>query len=144
MSWIESVRTDISAIRSTLPELRKFGITVGTVFLLLGALAYWRGWWEPAVTGWVTGTGLMLAVVGLLSPASLKGLHRLWMSAAVLLGSIVSRFLLVLIFFIILTPIALLARWTGKRFLSEQHGRSAGTYWVERKKDPKIDYERLS
>lgn len=144
MSWIEAVRNDINDIRSTLPELRKFGLTVGGVFVLLGVAAYWRTWWGPAMVGWVAGAGLMLSVLGLLSPASLKGLHRLWMSIALVLGSIVSRFLLVMIFFIMLTPIALLARWTGKRFLEERKERSNGSYWVERTKDQRIDYERLS
>ncbi len=117
---------------------------MGGVFVLLGGAAYWRAWWGPAMIGWVTGAGLMLTVLGLLAPASLKGLHRAWMSAALVLGSIVSRFLLVLIFFIILVPIALLARWTGKRFLAEHKDIGNGSYWVERNKDHRIDYERLS
>lgn len=144
MSWINSVRNDIASLHSSKKEWRKFGLTVGGVFIVISTLASWQQWWSSDVRAWIISGGILLILFGLLLPKALNGFHRLWMSIAIILGSIVSRILLVMIFYCILTPVALIARWTGKKFLHEVNGRTGRTYWVVREKQHKIDYERMS
>jgi hypothetical protein len=144
MSWISSVRNDIASIRSTEQEWKKFGLTVGGVFVAVGIAAFWKQWWTIEGRACVAGAGVLLMLFGLLAPGLLKGIHRWWMSAAIIIGSIVSRILLMLIFFCILTPVALVARCSGKRFLQGINNRSDRTYWIMREQQHKIDYERMS
>jgi len=48
-------------------ELRKFGLTVGGAFVVLGLISWWRGHeWAPRVL-WTLGA--LLAVPGALAPA---------------------------------------------------------------------------
>jgi hypothetical protein len=49
------------------------------------------------------------------------------------LGHIMSTLLLLVFFFLAVTPLGLLARWTGKDFLSVKLNRQAGSYWLRRR-----------
>jgi hypothetical protein len=51
------------------------------------------------------------------------------MTLAVLMGWVMTRVILSVLFFLVLTPIALVAKVAGKRFLDRRHGESADSYW---------------
>ena len=84
-------------------------------------------------------------MVGAAFPRGLKHLYIPWMSLAIILGFIVSHVLLTLFFFLVLTPIGLAARLSGKDFLSLKLDPHASTYWLpHERKDPQSPdhYER--
>lgn len=94
--------------------LRKFGIVVGLVFLII---ALW-----PLLKGgtyrlWALVPGLVLFVPGLFSPLLLRQPYKLWMVLAHILGWINTRIILGVVFFIVMTPIALVLKLLGKDFL---------------------------
>ena len=60
-------------------EGRKFGLTVGAAFLVLGALLWWRG---RALAPWLGSLGAVLALAGLVVPARLGPVQRAWMGLA--------------------------------------------------------------
>lgn len=121
---------EIRNINSSKTELRKFAVTVGVVLGLVGALFLWKG----------KGAGLVLLVIsssllffGLIAPSILLPAHKLWMSIAVVMGWIMTRVILVILFYLILTPLGFLARLFGKDFLSQKKDKNADSYWVVRK-----------
>jgi hypothetical protein len=108
-------------------ELRKFGLLVG------GVLALLAGWW------WIRGSGnyvfflapaLPLIVLGLVWPASLKWIYLGWMAVGLALGLVVSTLLLIVVFYLVVTPMGVLARCMGKDFLTRRMDPSARTYWI--------------
>jgi thiol:disulfide interchange protein len=115
---------------------------LGGVLLALAGWLLWRG--RPPVA-WLAagGPGALLAALGLLAPAALRGAHRAWMALALALGWVTSRLVLLLIFSLLLTPLALVARLLGKRFLELRPDRDAATYWVARPQDRRDDYTRM-
>lgn len=128
-------------IKSTKKELREFGLVVGGVLLALGLFAIYkdRPWGE-----WSAGIGGALIALGLILPSVLIPFQKIWMALAVVLGAVMSRLVLALLFFLVLTPIALLARLTGKSFLTLNIDKNADTYWISRTDDgqTKQDSER--
>ena len=66
------------------------------------------------------------------------------MTLAFVLGFIMAHVILTLFFFLVVTPIGLLARLFGKDFLQRRLDKSASSYWIPR--EPKTttaaDYER--
>jgi hypothetical protein len=50
-----------------------------------------------------------------------------------LLGLVVSTVLLTLFFYLVVTPIGLLARASGKDFLSRRLERESRSYWIARR-----------
>ncbi len=86
----------------------------------------------------------MLVVFGVVWPRALKWVYIAWMSAAFVLGFVMAHVILTLLFFLVITPTGLVARLTGKDFLSLKLDRAAKSYWLPRPQKPKraADYER--
>ncbi len=59
--------------------------------------------------------------------------YRIWMSLSHLMGSLMSRFILTMIFFLIFTPIGLILRISGKRPLDLKLEKQTNSYWQPRK-----------
>jgi hypothetical protein len=66
------------------------------------------------------------------------------MALAFTLGWFTSRLLLVAIFLGVVTPIGLLARLVGKRFLELAPDPGAASYWVRRDPARSTDHRKLS
>ena len=92
----------------TTRELRKFGLTVGGVFLVLGGISRWRGHETPPLVMWTLGT--LLVVPGLLAPALLAPVERGWMAFAEKLAWVNTRVILSLLYYLIFTPAGFIRR----------------------------------
>ncbi len=137
-----SILKEIKAIPSTKKDLRSFAYVVGGVFAVLGALWTWK---NHAHGPYFLAGGLTLAAAGLLFPSALKPLQKAWMTLAVLMGFVMTRLLLSVLFFLIVTPIGLIARLCGKKFMEMRfRDETADSYWNLKKADTKntADYQR--
>jgi hypothetical protein len=141
MSWINDVNYELSKLEYSKKNLRKFGITVGLVFLLFAVGIYFIGnlYIFPLIS---TSIGLLLFILGLFSPSTLKKVFQYWMKAAFILGWFISRFLLTILFFVVLTPIAFIAKLFRKEFLNLSYKRDQKSYWIK-KTASKINYEKM-
>ena len=93
------------------PE-RSFGISVGTVLLLITVALVWKG---RILTAEIMGPiGAILLVLGLTRPMLLKYPSAVWWKFALTLGWINARVILTIAFALILTPMGLLWRAIGK------------------------------
>jgi hypothetical protein len=136
-----SIRADIKQLDTSAKSLRKFGLVVGGVFAALGLLYLLR---HKARYPYFLIPGATLIVFGLIAPRVLKYVYIAWMSLAFVLGFIVSNVLLTLFFFVVITPIGLIARGFGSDFLSLKWNRNSSSYWISRERKPRkpTDYER--
>lgn len=134
------MREEFQNIKSDPGEIRKFGWTVGLFLAILAGLLYWRG--EQAFLT-VLLAGLALLLLGLVLPAVLKPVHWIWMAIAVVLGWIMTRLILGVLFYAVISPIALVARLAGKDFLRVAWEDDKVSYWNTRTPGKsKEDYER--
>ena len=120
---------------------RSFGISVGAVLCLIAIALVWRG--RVTRGEIVGGIGAVLLVLGYLRPALLKYPSDAWWAFAGVLGWVNARVLLSLLFFLLLTPVSLVWRLTGKDPLSRR--RAAWRGWQphpERYRNPR-HYERM-
>lgn len=132
---------EIKNIKSDKKELRKFGITVGSVILIISLLLFY---WDKSIWLWLFVVADFLIIAGILSPIILLPLQKFWMTLAVLLGFVMTRVILSVLYYIIITPIGIVTKLIGKDFLSLKIDKSAKTYWNYRmeKEYQKIDTER--
>ncbi len=135
------LKEEIKNIKEDKTTLRKFGLTVGTVLLIVGIVLYLTGKSSSVVFG---GVGVLLILFGLILPNILKPLNKIWMTLAVILGWFMSRIILIVLFYLIITPIGFLLKIAGKDFLNLQSDNDKNSYWEirEKKVTEKIDYER--
>jgi hypothetical protein len=114
-------------------ELRKFGLTVGIAFAVLGAVSWWRGHvWPPRVLGTL---GVLLFVPGLLAPRLLAPVERAWMAFATVLGRVNTRIILGLIFYLVVTPVGLVMR-LFRDPLNRKQGDPHASQWIKRAPEP--------
>jgi hypothetical protein len=126
MSWIND---EYQKLDRSSRALRRFGFTVGFVILFLGGILLWR----HRGAGWpLVAIGTVLLLVAGLAPLRLKWVHGPWMIVSLALGWVVTRILLTMVFFLVVTPIGLLQRLLGKRLIEIAFDADAVTYWQPR------------
>ena len=106
-------------------EGRKFGLTVGTAFGVFGGIALWRGHELAAPVLWALGGLLILGAA--LFPAQIKPVERVWMAAALQISKVMTPIVMGIVYFLVLTPIALLVRSAKGNPLV--HGGGGRGYW---------------
>ena len=142
MSWISDVRVELRSLKRTPKELRKFAYLVGSVFILIGGAGFFKHW-DVLVVAALWGAGLILLLGGLLNPRSLERLYAVWMGIAFALGWVVSRAILILLFYLVITPIGMLARLFGKKFIDITFPQAVESYWISRQNSKRINYEKM-
>lgn len=136
------IQKELQELSTATRDLRKFGLAVGGVFLLLGALLLLRH--RPAWPWFIT-PGALLMLFGLLAPRALKVVYVPWMALAFTMGLVVSTVVLMVCYFGIITPLAVVGRLCGKDFLAEKLDPKAKSYWIVRDRAaarPVADYEQ--
>lgn len=92
----------------------------------------------------LTAAALVLLLVGLFVPAAASLISRVWLGFAEKLGALNSRILLALVFFLFLTPLALLYRLFTANPLRLKRDRSAESHFLERNhRYEKSDFEKM-
>jgi hypothetical protein len=108
------------------PE-RSFGVSVGAVLCAIAIVLVWRG--RVTRAEWLGGVGAVLLVLGLVQPSLLKWPSAAWWRFAQALGYVNARVLLTVLFGLVLTPLGLIWRLTGKDPLTRR--RAQWTGWAD-------------
>lgn len=114
----------------TLPSNRSFGFLFAGVFALLSAYAEYKGADAFRVYGWLIAS-TTIGLLAVIAPALLTPFNKAWMKLGDLMGKAVSPLVLGLIFFVLITPIALITRLFGRDELRLKK-RKLNSYWIDR------------
>jgi hypothetical protein len=106
----------VSSSSTSDKELRNFGIVMAIAF---GVVAIFT---RPEIFGSISVTFLLL---GLLATRVLAPVHRVWMKFADVLGWINTRILLVLVYYLVVTPTGLVMRLFGRKPISAGYWEKA-------------------
>ncbi len=122
-------------------EIRKFGLTIGVVLLLLGILLFFRG---KSSYPYLLALALFFLLSGIALPTLLKPVYIPWMAAAVIMGFVMTRVILVILFYLVFTPIALFMKVGKRDLLNQRIDRNVKSYWQGKEKKPfdKKQYEK--
>lgn len=122
-------------------EWRTFGLGVTVILLgiaiiqmiLGGKLAYY----------FLAGSIIFL-LIALVLPVLLKPVYILFSYIGLILGWVMTRVILIILFYLVVTPISLISRLTGKKFLDLDFSKRRNSYWIslERKGQDKTQYEK--
>lgn len=91
-------------LNATPEQARDTGLAMVLICLLL---AYWGG--RPRYLP----LAIALLLLTMVWPQAFRPLAGLWFGLSHLLGAIVSRIILTLLFFLLVTPVGLIRRWAG-------------------------------
>jgi len=121
----------IKKTRST-AELRKFGLVMTAAWSLLGALLWWRS--KASAPYFLALAGLFL-VPAVVYPPVLGPVERAWMKMAEIMSAVMTRVILTLMFYLVITPIGLFKRLMGQDTLGLRPDSTKQTYWVPVERD---------
>ena len=133
-------------MRQAIPELdrkglREFGLVTGGIFAgLFGLFFPWLLARPSPYWPWIIGAALALWALG--APATMRGFYRLWMRLAFLLNRVTTPVIMGLVFFVIITPIALIMRLSGRDPMARRIDRNIKSYRTPASKLPKAHMER--
>jgi hypothetical protein len=116
----------------TLPRARQLlGLMMPVAFGLIGGFAS-AGAPPMTVAIVVWSFGAALAVLIWIAPAPARMIYIGWMSAAEPIGWTMTNLILAIVYYLVLTPVALLMRLMGRDPMQRKLDPSATTYWIER------------
>jgi len=127
--------------KPTTKDLRQFGVVIWIGFAILAAIAYWRH--HPSVAAWTLIVPGIIGCLAIFAPPMAKPFYWLWMGFGFVLGTIMSRIVLALIYFGLFTPIALFFRLIRRDPLKLRRNERTDSYWQEHPEIHKADYSRL-
>ncbi len=133
MSWINDVKTGLSRLQQDRRSLQKFALVMALAFAALSFFVFFFGR-HPGRALIPFMLMLLFAVAGLFFPARLKPVHTAWMALALAMGWVMSRVILCIVFFVVITPIGLIMRLAGKDILDQNINRQKESYWIKKMK----------
>ena len=120
---------EIKHIKTGKKNLRNFGVIIGIILLIVAGFLFYREKESFQTFLYIAGVFIGLALI---LPSILKPIYIVWMTFAVVLGWFMTRVILSLLFYVIITPIGLVLRIFGKDFLELKKQAVQGSYWNQR------------
>ena len=131
---------EINSIKSSRKDLKNFGFIIGFILFVIGLFLFVK---EKNLFVYFFSVGSILIITGGIAPIMLKPFHKVWMIFAVIIGWIMTRVILSVLFFLIITFIGIFTRLLGKDFLNLKK-ESHRSYWNSRNREHELnqDYEK--
>ena len=123
----------MSSIEKDRSAKRKFGIALAVITAGIALVSMWRG--RESLVIPLFGLCALFLLVSLFFPVLLTPLYSGMMRLSRYLGWLNTRILLILIYYLVFTPVAIVFRIMGKDPLSRKFEREKATYWM--KKEPR-------
>ena len=111
-------------------DLRNFGIVIGSFLLILSGFLLFK---EKEAYKTLFYLAVIFPGLGIIAPLVLKPIYTIWMVFAIILGWFMTRVILTILFYIVISPIGIVARLFGKDFLSIKRNNDQPSYWNMRK-----------
>src|SRR5690606_31690769 len=113
-------------------ELKQFAcIWFPAFFVVLGIVAGTKfGIWSIVIPVWLA-VGLV-SFAGAMNPRMMRPIFVGWMTAAYPIGWTVSHLVLAITYYLVMTPIGLLIRLSGRDPMQRKWNREAKSYWIAR------------
>ena len=115
-------------------EQRKFGLLIGAVLVVIALFRWWRHGGEAPL--WLFAAAAILVVLGIVLPRVLRWPLYVWYQFALAVNWVMTRILLALAFFFLITPTRLLVTLFSEDPLKRKWDPDAPTYWEDPDEHP--------
>ena len=115
--------------KEKLPSNRNFGLVFFVFFLIIGL---WPLLGTNEIRYWSIFFSIIFFLLGITNSKLLTPLNKIWFNLGILLGKMISPLIMVIIFFLIITPIGVIMRVFGKDILNLKYNKKNKSYWIEK------------
>lgn len=121
--------------------LRKFGITTGLIVAgLFGIFFPWL--LEAGFVRWPWILCGILVAMGLVTPMALNPVYKVWMKFGLMMSRFTTPLIMGLVFFLVITPIAVILKVMGKDAMNRKLTEDVSTYRIESTKTTRERIEK--
>lgn len=103
-----------------------FGLTIIIGLLILLRFFFYRKWSQPLLL-----IDFFFLLLTIFLPIALKPLFVLFSYVGLAIGWVMTRVFITLLFYLVVTPISLMAKIIGKNFLDTQFKKGDSSYWKD-------------
>jgi hypothetical protein len=89
-------------------------------------------WTNKSIPTYLFGAFSVIGLSFILIPKSMKPVYAAWLKIASFINIVVTTFILVLVYYLVLTPLGLIKRLTGGTPIPLKPDKKASSYWVNR------------
>ena len=131
---------ELNSIKSGRKDLKNFGVTIGSILMIIALFLFFK---EKDAFIYFFLIGLIFIGLGIIIPAALKPIYKFWMTLSTIIGWVMTRVILSILFYLIISTIGIFARLVGKDFLNLK-SKNNESYWNIRNKEYELnqDYEK--
>ena len=112
----------------TLPTNRNFGIVFSIVFLII---SLWPLLSQNEIRIWSLIISVIFFILGIFNSKLLLPLNKIWFKFGMFLGNFIAPIVMGIVFFLVVTPTALIMRLLGKDLLNLKKNNK-NSYWIEK------------
>tara|TARA_B100001250_G_scaffold411494_1_gene440282 strand:+ start:3377 stop:3790 length:414 start_codon:yes stop_codon:yes gene_type:complete len=117
---------EIKKIKTSKKDIRNFGITIGIVLLVIAGLLFYKEKDSFQIFIYLSGSFFGL---GIIFPVLLRPIYISWMIFSIVLGWFMTKLILSLIFYLVITPIGLILKIIGKDLLELKKQEVNESFW---------------
>ena len=112
---------------------KSFGIVFSIFFALIAVYVFYK---FENISILLIFLSILFLVLGLIKSILLTPFNILWFKFGIFLSKLISPIIMALIFFVVVTPLALLAKIVKKDFLEldKKKNKKRLSYWIEKEK----------
>lgn len=121
-------------------DVRKFGIIA---FIFFGCLSVIGFWTKKILPGYLFACLSILGAGFILIPSQLAPVYRRWIKLGLFLSAVVNTSILILSYYLVITPAAMIKRLFGGRPIPVRPDKDVKSYWVDRT-EPSQPKERFT
>ena len=120
-----------SYLKIKLGSEKNFGFIFTIFFVVIGIYPLWYG---NNIRLWSLVLAFIFLFISIFLPRVLIVPNKLWFIIGKLLGNIVSPIIILLLYFLTVTPTGIIMRLLGKDLIGLKLNKSTKSYWIEREK----------
>ena len=109
---------------------KSFGLVFFLVFLII---SFWPLLNSNDIRIWSLVISIIFLILGLINSKILTPLNKIWFKFGIILGNIISPIVMGIIYFIVVTPIALILKVFNKDVLNLKKTKNS-SYWINKEK----------
>ena len=120
-------------------EWKKFAIGVAIILSVISAVQWYL---DIEIYPYFFGSAFIILLSGLLVPVVIKPLFIAFSYLGFVLGWVMTRVILSLLYYLVFTPVGLILKLTGKKVLDTSFRPEQKSYWIKRDKEQEMDFTK--
>ena len=130
-------------------DLRTFAYIWTLIFFVIGFYPLYKSGFSVLLTvdslkalkslnvrGWSLYVSLAFFIVGSLIPGLLSRFYKVWVKFGELIGGVISKIILIILFYGLFTPISIILKILHKDLLHKKLDKKCQSYWINRTLQP--------